>query len=140
MPISKQVSLYPSTLLSSNKLLSVWIIRAALRGRDRGREEAQSPKEEDFLKQKTTAIPITAASENRDVHRWLMLCSPLQYLLQHSDLRGFCSTLQLPRGEKKKNKKLMYTKRYYTTKLILLQRCSQRTQHCKCSHQVVTRH
>lgn len=67
VPISKQVSLYPSAFLSSNKLLSVLIIRPALRGGDWGREEAPSPKEEDFLKQKTTAIPITAMSENRGV-------------------------------------------------------------------------
>lgn len=34
VPISKQVSLYPSAFLSSNKLLSVLIIRPALRGGD----------------------------------------------------------------------------------------------------------
>lgn len=56
VPISKQVSLHPSAFLSSNKLLNVWIIWPALRGGDRGREEALSPKEEDFLKQKAIAI------------------------------------------------------------------------------------
>lgn len=97
VPISKQVSLYPSAFLSSNKLLSVLIIRPALRGGDRGREEARSLKEDNFLKQKTIAIPITAMSESRGAHRWLKPCFPLQYLLQHCDLRGFCSTLQSPR-------------------------------------------
>lgn len=97
VPISKQVSLYPSAFLSSNKLLSVLIIRPALGGGDRGREEARSPKEEDYLKQKTTAIPITAMAEKRGAHKWLMLCFPLQYLPQHSDPRGFCNTLQSPR-------------------------------------------
>lgn len=116
VPISEQVSLYPSAFLSSNKLLSVLIIRPALRGGDRGREEAQSPKEGDLLKQKTIAISITALSENRGAHRWLMLCFLLQYLLQHSDSRDLCSTLQSPRG-----KTTSRTPRG-TTKLILLQK------------------
>lgn len=73
MPISKQVSLYPATFLSSNKLLSILIIRPAPRGGRRGREEALSPKEEEFLKEMTIAIPITAVSQNRGV---LMLLSP----------------------------------------------------------------
>lgn len=76
MPISKQASLYPSSFLSSNKLLSVLIVRPALWGGDRGREEAQSLTEGDFLKQKTTAISITAVSENRGADRWLMRFFP----------------------------------------------------------------
>lgn len=73
VPISKQVSLYPATFLSINKLLSILIIRPAPRGGRRGREEALSPKEDGFLKEMTIAVPITAVSQNRGV---LMLFSP----------------------------------------------------------------
>lgn len=133
VPISKQVSLYPATFLSINKLLSILIIRPAPRGGRRGREEALSPKEDGFLKEMTIAVPITAVSQNRGV---LMLFSPSVFaavqwskrLLQHltdAQRMSWCT----PRGFTPCHKAHPPAKT-----------CSQRTYHCECSPQVVTRH
>lgn len=128
-PTSKQVSLYPSSFLSSNKLLSVLILRPAHWGWGREREKAESQTEEDFLKQKTDAISTTAMSENRGVHRWqrvfpFSICCITEiheaFVAPYSHSEKV--TWHTPKG----------------TKLILLQWHSQRIYHCQCPHQAVT--